>query len=79
MSAIVLSDANALLAGSSVTGSDDARPMKRRTPHSASRSWPLPAAISAASSSNALSDSHHQKRPDLDAITAARADAAKSP
>lgn len=79
MSAIVLSDANALLAGSSVTGSDDARPMKRCTPHSAPRSWPLPAAIAAASSSNALPDSNDQKRPDLDPITVARAAAAKSP
>ena len=79
MSAIVLSDAIALLAGSSATGSDDARPMKRRTPHSAPRSWPLPTAIGAAPSSNALADSHHQKRPHLDPITAARAAAAKSP
>jgi hypothetical protein len=79
MSAIVLCDANALLAGSSATGSDDARPMKRRTPHSAPRSWPLPAAIGAASSSNALPDGHEQKRPGLDPITATRAAAAKSP
>jgi hypothetical protein len=79
MSAIALSDANALLAGSSATGSDDARPMKRRTPYSAPRPWPLPTAIGAASSSNALSDSHDQKRPDLDPIIATRAAAAKSP
>ncbi len=79
MSAIALSDANALLAGSSATGSDEAHPMKRRTPHSAPRSWPLAAAIGAASSSNALQNSHEQKRPDLDPITAARAAAAKSP
>ena len=79
MSAIVLSDAVALLAGSSATGSDDARPMKLCTPHSAPQSWPLPAAIGAASSSNALPDSHEQRRPDLDPITATRAAAAKSP
>ncbi len=79
MSAIVLSDAIALLAGSSETGSDDARPMKRRTPHSAPRPWPLPTAIGAASSSNALQNSHEQKRSDLDPITATRAAAAKSP
>ena len=79
MSAVLLSDANALLAGSSATGSDDACPIKRRTPHSAPRSWPLPTAIGAASTSIALADSHEQKRPDLDPITAARADAAKSP
>ena len=79
MSAIVLSDAVALLAGSSATGSDDARPMKRCPPHSAPRSWPLPAAIGAASSSKALPDSHEQERPDLDPITATRAAAAKSP
>ncbi len=78
MSAIVLSDAIALLAGSSATGSDDARPMKRRTPHSAPRSWPLPT-IGAASSSNALADSHNQKHTDLDPISAAQAAAAKSP
>ena len=79
MSAIVLSDANALLAGSSATGSDDTRPMKRRTPHSAPRSWPLPTAIGAASSSIALPDSHEQKRPNLDPIPATRAAPAKSP
>ena len=79
MSTIVLSDAIALLAGASATGSDKARPMKRRTPHSAPRSWPLPTAIGAASSSIALADSHDQKRPDRDPITAARAPAAKSP
>ena len=79
MSAIGLPDANALLAGSSATGSDDARPMQRRTPHSAPRSWPLPTAIAAASSSNALQNSHEQKRPDLYSITAAQAAAAKSP
>jgi hypothetical protein len=79
MSAIVLSDADALLAGSSATGSDDARPMQRRTLHSASRSWLLPAALGAASSSNVLPDSHEQERADLDPITATRAPAAKSP
>ena len=79
MSAIVLSNAIALLAGSSATGSDDARAMKCSTPHSAPRSWPLPTAIGAAPSSNALADSHDQKRPDLDPITPTRAAAAKSP
>jgi hypothetical protein len=79
MSAIVLFDALVLLAGSSATGSDDAHPMKCSTLHSAPRSWPLPTAIGAASTSIALADSHDQKHPDLDPITAARAAAAKSP
>jgi len=79
MSAIAPSDAIALLAGSSATGSDDARQIKRRTPHSAPRSWPLPTAIGTASSSNALAESRDQKRPHLDPIIAARAAAAKSP
>ena len=68
MSAIVLSDAIALLAGSSATGSDDARAMKCSTPHSAPRSWPLPTPIGAASSSIARANSHDQKRPDLDPL-----------
>ena len=79
MSAIALSDVTALLAGSSATGSDDARPIKRRTSHPAPRSWALPAAIGGASTANALADSRDQKRPDLDPITTARAAADKSP
>ena len=78
MSTIVLSDAIALLAGASATGSDKARPMKRRTPHSAPRSWLLPTAIAAASSPNALTGSRDQQRP-ADPITVTRAAAAKSP
>lgn len=73
MSALVLFHANALLAGSSATGSDDARPMTCSTPLSAPRSWQLPTAFGAASTSIALADSHDQKHPDLDPITAARA------
>jgi hypothetical protein len=79
MSAIVLFDAIVLLAGSYATSSDDARPMKCSTPHSAPWSWPSPTAIGAASTSIALADSHEQKHPDLDPITAAPAAAAKSP
>ena len=79
MNAIALSGPNALLAGASATGADAARPMKRRTPHSAPRSWPLAAAIGAASSANARANSHQQKRPDLEPTNATRAAAAKSP
>ena len=79
MSTIVLSDAIALLAGWFATGSDHARPMKRRTPHSAPRSWLLPTAIAAASSSNALTDSRDRQPPGPDPITATPAAAAKSP
>ena len=58
---------------SSATGSDLARLMKRRTPHAAPRSWPLAAAIGAASSANARAISHQHKRPELDPINATRA------
>ena len=79
MSAIALSGPNALLAGASATGADAARPMKRRTPHAAPRSWPLAAAIGAASSANVRANSYQQKRPDLEPTNATPAAAAKSP
>jgi hypothetical protein len=79
MSTVVLVDAIALLAGVSATGSDTARSMKRRTPHSPPRSWLLPTAIAAPSTPKALTDSRDQQRPGPDPITPTQAATAKSP
>jgi hypothetical protein len=79
MSTIDLSHIIALLARWPPPGCDDDRAMKRPTPHSPPRSRLSPAAIDAATSSNALTDSRDRQRPGPDPTTATRAAAAKSP
>jgi hypothetical protein len=71
MSAIGLSDAIALLAGSSTTGCDDARPMKCRTPHSPPQSWLPRTIIGAETSPFALTHIRDRQRPRSDLTTAA--------
>jgi hypothetical protein len=79
MSTIALPDSMALLPGSFATGSDDARPMKRRTPHSAPRSLLSRTDIGAATSPIALTHSRDHPRLATDPATATQAAAAKSP
>lgn len=63
----------------SETGCDDARAIKRPTPHSLPRSCPSRIAIGAVTSQGALLDNRLRQRPRPDPIAAAPADATKSP
>ena len=78
MSTIALSN-TALLACWSVTGRDDARAIKGRTPHSAPRTWLSRASVDDSTRPNTLTDGPARQRPDTDPITATQAAAAKSP
>jgi hypothetical protein len=79
MSTSALSASIAPPARWSVTGCDDARAIKRPTPHSLPRSCLSRIAIRVATSQSALIDNRLRQRPGPDPITPARADAAKSP
>ena len=79
MSTIDLSNTIELLARWSATGCNDARAIKRPTPHSPPRSWLSRIAFGAATSSNTLIKSRDQQHLDPDPFPTTRAAGPKSP
>ena len=71
MSTIAVSTRMPLLARRSATGHDDARVMRRPTPHSAPQSSLSRTAIDAATSPIAITDSRDRQPPRSNPITAA--------